>query len=235
MTWCSCTSIRKGKWRRLDERKQFTFYRSFWEAVKGLPKKDRLPILEAIISYALDGVVPSGLSQSQSAFFLLVKPNLDSARKKASNGKQGGSKPKAKGKQTPSEKENEEEIEKENEIEHEIEKKQTAPAPGNAFTAFWDAYPNKLGREAAWDAWKQLNPSAAMAIWIMNGLTAWKKAAQWLEDGGRFVPRASKWLLEKHFEYPPSPAQNGIPKGASGELGEAELEAIQRLLREDAP
>lgn len=106
----------------MQERSQFTFYRSFWDAVKGLPKKDKLPVLEAIISYALDGENPKGLTQTQNAFFLLVKPNLDASRKKAANGKQGGSKPKAKGKQTPSEKENEEEIEKENEIEVEIEK-----------------------------------------------------------------------------------------------------------------
>lgn len=110
----------------MDNRSQFTFYRSFWEAVQSLPKKDKLPVLEAIISYALDGATPSGLSQSQSAFFLLVKPNLDASRKKAANGKQGGSKPKANGKQTASKKEdeieNEEEEEKEKENENEIEK-----------------------------------------------------------------------------------------------------------------
>lgn len=216
----------------MDKRGQFTFYRSFWEAVKGLPKKDKLPILEAIISYALDGAEPAGLTQSQAAFFLLVKPNLDSSRKKASNGKQGGSKPKANRKQKPSEKENEEEIEKENEIEHEKEKKQTAPAPGNTFTAFWEAYPNKIGREAAWEAWKELNPTALMAGGILNGLDAWKKSGQWQEEGGRFIPRAAKWLTERHFECPPAPAQNGVPKGASGELGTAELEAIQRMFRE---
>ena len=86
----------------MDERGQFTFYRSFWEAVKGLPKKDKLPILEAIISYALDGIEPSGLSQSQHAFFLLVKPTLDSSRKKAASGKQGGKSVKATDKQTAS-------------------------------------------------------------------------------------------------------------------------------------
>ena len=107
----------------MDNRGQFTFYRSFWEAVQSLPKKDKLPVLEAIISYALDGVTPSGLSQSQSAFFLLVKPNLDASRKKAANGKQGGSKPKANCKQTASkkEKEREKEVEKEKENEEEIE------------------------------------------------------------------------------------------------------------------
>ena len=86
----------------MDERKQFAFYRSFWEAVKTLPKKDRLPVLEAIISYALDGEDPKGLTAGQSAFFLLVKPNLDSSRKKAASGKQGGSKPQANRKQTAS-------------------------------------------------------------------------------------------------------------------------------------
>ena len=37
------------------ERGQFTFYRSYWEAIKGLKKKeDRLSALEAICAYALD-------------------------------------------------------------------------------------------------------------------------------------------------------------------------------------
>ena len=108
----------------MDNRSQFTFYRSFWEAVQSLPKKDRLPVLEAIISYALDGVQPSALTQSQSAFFLLVKPNLDASRKKAASGKQGGSKTKANGSKTQAKKEREKEgeIEIENEEEIEIEK-----------------------------------------------------------------------------------------------------------------
>lgn len=105
----------------MDGRKQFTFYRSFWEAVKTLPKKDRLPVLEAIISYALDGADPQGLTAGQSAFFLLVKPNLDSSRKKAASGKQGGSKPQANRKQTASKKEKEDEKENENEVEIENE------------------------------------------------------------------------------------------------------------------
>ena len=113
----------------MNERLQFTFYRSFWDAVQGLPKKDRLPLLEAIISYALDGIEPNALSQTQSAFFLLCKPTLDASRKKAVNGKQGGSKPKANGKQNASEKENEKEEEKENENEYECIKDGKPPAP----------------------------------------------------------------------------------------------------------
>jgi hypothetical protein len=106
-----------------------------------------------------------------------------------------------------------------------------ASAPGNSFTAFWDAYPQKIGREKAWEAWKDVNPSPALVQTIMNTLDAWKKSEQWLEDGGRFIPRAAKWLSERHFENPPAPAKQATPKGASGELGEAELEAIQRILK----
>ena len=37
------------------ERDQFTFYRSFWEALKVLPKKDQLPFVTAICTYVFEG------------------------------------------------------------------------------------------------------------------------------------------------------------------------------------
>lgn len=113
------------------EREQFTFYRSFWEAMKALPKKDQLPFVMAVCSYALDGE-SKPLTGAPYASFLLVKPVLDKASKRASNGKQGGSKPKANRKQTESkteanekqtesQKEGEKEREKEKEVEVEVE------------------------------------------------------------------------------------------------------------------
>ena len=102
------------------ERGQFTFYRSFWDAMKALPKKDRLPFVTAICEYAFDdGFAPP--SGAAGASFLLVKPILDKARKKAENGKQGGSKTKSNKKQILNEKEVEKEIEIEKEMEVETE------------------------------------------------------------------------------------------------------------------
>lgn len=235
----------------MDKRGQFTFYRSFWEAVKGFPKKDRLPILEAIISYALDEIIPSGLSQSQMAFFSLVKPNLDSSRRKAANGKLGGKSEKANRKQTESkteanqkqnDKQNETEYEKEkeNEIEIEIEyendreqSESNTSFSGKLFTVFWEAYPRKVDRNGAWSAWKQIAPDQNMGERIIASLNSWKISSQWTEDGGRFIPDASRFLAKGYWNSPaPPPKSNGIPKGASGTLGEAELENIQRLLRE---
>lgn len=233
----------------MDHRGQFTFYRSFWDAVNGLPKKDRLPILEAIISYALDGIEPDGLSQSQSAFFLLCRPTLDSSRKKAANGKQGGSKPKANGKQTETEKEKEKEKEREKEKENECyigaqpeengrHDASELPVPEEiavTFSAFWKAYPKPIGKDMAWMAWQTINPNKETSGKIMSSLEAWKKSGQWTDDGDRFIPKPAKWLSEGYWKMNPAPAKSnskGTHKGASGGLGQAELEAIQRVLKE---
>ena len=67
----------------MESRNQFTFYRSFWDAVLDLPEEDKLVVLQAIIQYALDGEVPEQLSSYRSSCFKLCKPTLDTARKKA--------------------------------------------------------------------------------------------------------------------------------------------------------
>lgn len=118
------------------ERGQFTFYRSYYEAVKHLNKSDRSAVLMAICAYALDEELPS-LSGTPAAIFALVKPTLDTSRKKAESGKRGGdseanrkqteSKPQANRKQTEREKESEKENEKEGE--NEIEKEDECPPP----------------------------------------------------------------------------------------------------------
>lgn len=68
------------------ERKQFTFYASFFEALERIRnKKDRSDAYDAICRYALRGEEPDLLALSDAAAitFQLVRPTLDSSRKKA--------------------------------------------------------------------------------------------------------------------------------------------------------
>lgn len=123
------------------ERAQFTFYRSYYEAIRALPKKDQTAVLLAVCAYALDNKEPN-LSGTAKAVFTLIRPTLDTSRRKSqsgkkggengskteANGKQSGSKTEAKRKQTASEKEGEIEKEKEVEIENEC---YIAPAQKN--------------------------------------------------------------------------------------------------------
>lgn len=100
-------------------RNQFTFYRSFWEAISGLPSKTRLAVIEAVCEYALDNQEPQ-LSGVAKTVFLLIKPTLDTSARRSESGRVGGakqtaSKAEAKPKQIAREKE------KENENENEIE------------------------------------------------------------------------------------------------------------------
>ena len=222
-------------------RQQMTFFVSFWEAINSLPKKDQLPLFRAVISYGLFGKHTETLSASQCAFFSLIQPVLDKSRKKASNRKQNENKSETNEEQNEQEKEGDKERDKERDKEKEYEgegdKEQTdltAPASGKHFTAFWEAYPSKIDRQRAWTAWKALNPSAETVRQIMTSLEAWKKSGQWTDSGGRYIPGAAKFLSKDYWRNAPAPAKKQeIPKGASGELGAAELEAIRRVLNED--
>ncbi len=123
----------------MEQRSQFTFYESFFNALSRIKKEaDRAKAYDAICAYALYGTEPDmdTLPDSAAIAFELVKPNLDSSRRKANSGKKGGekkhsasegneeangkqtaSKPEAKPKQTASKKENKKENKKEKENE----------------------------------------------------------------------------------------------------------------------
>lgn len=119
------------------ERKQITFYLSFYRAIRRIKKKaDRCDAYDALFDYAFSGIEPDmdKLPDAAAIAFVLVKPNIDASNKKAVNGSKGGStskveekpesnynqdrsKPEANWKQTTSKKENK----KENKIEIEDE------------------------------------------------------------------------------------------------------------------
>lgn len=63
-------------------RDQFTFYRSYYEALRNLPKRDQTVTLMAILAYALDETEPE-LTGLPAAIFGIVRPILDSGRNKA--------------------------------------------------------------------------------------------------------------------------------------------------------
>ena len=109
-------------------RKQFTFYESFAKAIVRIRnKKDRCDAYDALVLFALNDVEPDldKMPDAVAMFFDLVRPTLESSKRKAENGKKGGesskqtdntveanakqtaSKTEAKLKQTTSEKENE--------------------------------------------------------------------------------------------------------------------------------
>lgn len=103
------------------KRDQFTFYRSYYEALKELPPKDFKAAVLAVCAYALDEAPPS-LSGIPNSVFILIRPTLDTGRNKASNRlnkqktnrEQTGNKSEQTRKEKEGEKEGEGESEREN-------------------------------------------------------------------------------------------------------------------------
>lgn len=68
------------------ERKQFTFYRSFFESIEKLPtKKEKAQAFDTICRYAFFGEEPDAktIKPSVATLFEVVKPILETANKRA--------------------------------------------------------------------------------------------------------------------------------------------------------
>ena len=144
----------------------------------------------------------------------LVRPNLEASRKKALAGQVGSAvtNRKRSGK-------------KENEIEKEIEIEHKCVAP-DGFERFWEQYPVKIGKEEAWELWRIKDPDEEQAL---KALQLWKQSRQWIKDAGQYIPRAAKFLEQEYYlQTPEVPA-----KAVCCPLGEAEMEPIEMIMRED--
>lgn len=71
-------------------RDSFVFYRSFFEALQDVPIEERACIYDAICAYSLNDIEPK-LTGMQLAIFKLIRPNIDSNKRKYENGKKGAS------------------------------------------------------------------------------------------------------------------------------------------------
>ena len=201
------------------KRNQFTFYRSFFEAMSELNLSQRGKAVTILCEYALMGIEPEPQKGKLKIYWNLVQPNLRTSRKRALAGQVGA----AVTNQICSGKK---EIEKENEveIENEIERESVTRA---GFERFWNLYPMKIGKEDAWKIWKEKLPDPDA---VCNAVGLWMKSKQWVKDGSTFIPRAAKFLEQEYFRQRPEVA---APCGALGQLGEAEMKALEKIMRED--
>ena len=101
------------------------------------------------------------------------------------------------------------------------------------FDDIWIAYPElrRGSRQEAYIAYKNSILTVADAELALRTLSRWKNSKQWSKSGGQYVPYFCNWLDRGLWSA--DPAEDEIPKGASGELGQAEIEAIERAMRDE--
>ncbi|MBQ9417076.1 MAG: hypothetical protein IJU19_00650 [Bacteroidales bacterium] len=72
------------------KRESFIFYRSFYEAIKDLPRDIQGEVYTAIMEYSLNGITTENLKPVARSIFTLVKPVIDTANARSEAGTKGG-------------------------------------------------------------------------------------------------------------------------------------------------
>lgn len=65
------------------------------------------------------------------------------------------------------------------------------------FLAFWNAYPRKVAKGAAWKVWQRLSPPLPA---LMAALEWQRRTLDWTKDGGAFVPHPATYLNARRWE-----------------------------------
>jgi hypothetical protein len=61
------------------------------------------------------------------------------------------------------------------------------------FGVFWEAYPKKIGRDAARKAWEKRKDRPPTGE-ILDAIFAQMESKQWKRDGGQFIPNPATWI-----------------------------------------
>lgn len=79
------------------------------------------------------------------------------------------------------------------------------------FLAFWDAYPRRVGKGAAWKVWKRERIALAP---VLKALSWQVRSEAWTKDAGAFIPHPATYLNQRRWEDEPHAGNGTGPKAA---------------------
>lgn len=199
-------------------RDSMVFYRSFYEALKDLPPEQFKESVKAIMEYGLNGKEPE-TTGIEKTIFLLTKPQIDANNKRYQNGSKGGRKKNESEqnnnqtgtKQEPNRNQsltkpepnvndnvNVNENEKDIYIAREDE-------PLRMFEDFWQAYPKKVSRMLAEQAYAQLllTDETLREEQVVAAAKNYAEACRILGTQGKFICMPHNWLEKRVLDYLP--------------------------------
>lgn len=69
-----------------------------------------------------------------------------------------------------------------------------------AFGAFWDRYPRKTGKDAAWKVWQRRSHELPGPDELAAILERQCHCEQWQRDGGQYIPHPATWLNQGRWK-----------------------------------
>lgn len=73
-------------------------------------------------------------------------------------------------------------------------------AYSSEFELFWEKYPKKIGKGAAYKSWNKVDTSDGMVKKILEAVGLQKKSEDWLKDNGKFIPHPTTWLNQARWD-----------------------------------
>ena len=71
------------------------------------------------------------------------------------------------------------------------------------FVRFWNAYPKRVAKKEARQAWAVLSPSPETVDRMLRTLDWQCRQPNWIRDGGQFIPYPASWLRAERWDDEP--------------------------------
>lgn len=96
----------------------------------------------------------------------------------------------------------------------EDKRRSNTPIVPVGFDLFWQAYPRKVAKPDAMQAWRRIMPDAELSARILAALERARSTEQWQRDEGKFIPHPATWLNKRRFDDEiPQPAVKKVALG----------------------
>jgi uncharacterized protein YdaU (DUF1376 family) len=79
------------------------------------------------------------------------------------------------------------------------------------FERWWDGYPRKVGKDAAWREWLHRSPDDDLTAVMITAVEQQRASEQWLRDGGQFIPHPRTWLHQGRWQDEPVSSHSSQP------------------------
>lgn len=68
------------------------------------------------------------------------------------------------------------------------------------FERFWDVYPKKVGKDAAWIEFQKRNPGDDLTDEMITVIQQQRALEQWRKEGGQYIPNPRTWLHQGRWQ-----------------------------------
>lgn len=243
----------------MKDKKSFIIYHEWEDMLQYMSDSQIAEIFRAMFSYSKRNELPDFSTPLLNTTFCVIKYALDRDKDKyiqrsksnSINGKKGG-RPKAnktQKKQTEAKKadngnENENDNDNGNENDNDndnnllsissspaVKDRAASGAYTEDFLEFWNAYPRKTGKGAAFRSWLKIRPTKKERADIMSALEWQKSSSQWNDSGyGKFIPLPATYINQRRWEDEPDSSDSmSIARPDKYLMDEDDSEALKLL------